>query len=250
MDLRERPVTNARRHPWEAARFDFFLRVLRDARLLGSTSVIDVGSGDAWFARSLLDYLPPAARVTCWDTGYTEVQIDSLQASRHERVELRASKPDAQADLMTALDVLEHVDDDRAFLRELVSGNLRPGGHLLMSVPAWQSLFTSHDQALLHYRRYQPSQARELLESSGLRILRGGGLFASLLVPRALRRMLELVVPPGPSERAPSLAWNRGRAMTRLAQLALSLDNALALWASTRGRQLPGLSWWALCRKS
>jgi len=245
MDLRERPGQDAARHPWETARFDFFLRVLADAQALSARRVLDVGSGDAWFARRLLVHLPPDARVTCWDSGYAD-----LDAALAEPMTLRAVRPASAFDLVTALDVLEHVKDDRAFLQQIVEENLAPGAHLLVSVPAWPWLYTTHDAALLHHRRYRPSDGLGLVRDVGLRVIRSGGLFAGLLVPRALRRVAESLTRPAPPAAAPPLQWNHGPRLARLVHSVLSLDGAASLWASARGRSLPGLSWWALCRKS
>lgn len=250
MDLRERFSEPAARHPWEIARFEFFLRVLRDGGALDAESVLDVGSGDAWFARQLLGHLPSSARMTCWDAEYTEQHARALGALDEPRLSLVAAQPRAQHALITALDVLEHVPDDRAFLAKIVEDSMADDAHLLMSVPAWPSLYTSHDAALLHYRRYRPQDGAALLQAAGLRVVRSGGLFSCLLLPRVLRRGVELVTRPAPPQRAPALAWKHGPALTRVVRSVLSLDGAAALWASAHGPSLPGLSWWALCRKS
>ncbi len=249
MDLRERPSEPAARHPWEQTRFDFFLRVLQDGGGLAASSVLDVGSGDAWFARQLLARLASGARVTCWDTEYTEQHARSLGANGEPGLSLVAVRPQGRHELVMALDVLEHVQDDLAFLRETVEQNMAGGAHLLMSVPAWPSLYTSHDAALLHYRRYRPQEAASLLRSAGLQLVRSGGLFSALLLPRLVRRGVELVTRPAPPHQAPALAWQHGPALTRLVRSVLSIDSAACRWASSHDRSLPGLSWWAWCRK-
>ena len=60
-------------------------------------------------------------------------------------------------DLITSLDVIEHTPDDRATLAELLRV-CRPGGWLLVTVPAYQALGSEHDTANHHYRRYSPGQ--------------------------------------------------------------------------------------------
>lgn len=57
------------------------------------------------------------------------------------------------ADVMLAMDVMEHVPDDFAFASSLL-GALEPGGHLLVTVPADESLWSPHDENFGHYRRY------------------------------------------------------------------------------------------------
>lgn len=61
--------------------------------------------------------------------------------------------PDATYDLIVMLDVLEHVEDDTAAL-EQVRRKLKPGGRLLLTVPAMPWLWSSHDEAHHHFRRY------------------------------------------------------------------------------------------------
>jgi len=66
-------------------------------------------------------------------------------------------------DAICALDVLEHVEDDFDFLNTLVN-LLKPGSPLLLTVPAFQFLFSDHDRNLRHFRRYTGGQIIELLQ--------------------------------------------------------------------------------------
>lgn len=72
-------------------------------------------------------------------------------------------------DVAAALDVLEHIDDDRSALREW-SRVLRPGGMLLVTVPAYQWLWSDHDVALHHQRRYARPALVARLEEAGFRV--------------------------------------------------------------------------------
>ncbi len=249
MDLKERPDQGVHRHPWEAARFRFFRNVLHRAGLLDRASrVLDVGAGDAWFSKELLSTMAAGSRVTAWDTGYTPELESELRAQRDVGIELVAERPDGARDLVLMLDVLEHVEDDAGFLAETVERNLESGGMALISVPAWQFLFSSHDAALGHHRRYSPRSATSLVEGSGLVIVRRGGLFHSLAPIRALSTLRETLRPP-PVREAPSLAWTHGPALTSAVDAWLAADNLFSSLSSRAGLNVPGLSWWALCRK-
>ncbi len=79
--------------------------------------------------------------------------------------------PDASFDLVTALDVIEHVDADTAILREAYRV-LRPGGHVLITTPAFQWLWSYNDVLNAHKRRYTASQLNAKLVQSGFRIRR------------------------------------------------------------------------------
>ena len=77
--------------------------------------------------------------------------------------------PPGQFDAVLMLDVLEHLDDDSACARA-AAGLLRPGGVFVVTVPAYQWLFSQHDHAHHHKRRYTASQVRSLLASAGLHV--------------------------------------------------------------------------------
>ncbi len=242
MDLLETSA-GAARHPWEEVRFEFFRRVLLDAGLAApGATFLDVGAGDAWFARRLVE-TAPGVSVLCWDKDYGE---DRLRAPAGA-VRYSAARPSASFDVVLLLDVLEHVEGDRAFLATIVSSNLRPGGAALVSVPAWQGLFSSHDVRLRHVRRYSPAQARQVLGAAGLQIVRAGGLFHSLLPARALQLGAERTRLAGTQRHAGE--WNGSPALTRVVRGVLGWDTRLSLFASARGWDVPGLSWWALCRR-
>jgi SAM-dependent methyltransferase len=72
-------------------------------------------------------------------------------------------------DLVIALDMLEHVEDDAGAARELLRA-LRPGGCLLVTVPAYQWLWSSHDVALGHKRRYTRGRLERLLTAQGFEV--------------------------------------------------------------------------------
>ena len=79
--------------------------------------------------------------------------------------------PDASFDLVTAFDVLEHLDDDKEGLAE-IRRVLKPAGQLLMTVPAYRFLWSVHDEALGHRRRYVASEVHSLLNTSGFVVIR------------------------------------------------------------------------------
>lgn len=250
MDLSERPSDSAateRRHPWELARYQFFRRVLRDSGL-SPRRILDAGAGDGWFSQQLLEMLPSDARVTCWDAHYAPELMDAFANLAPPTMRFTKERPDEKFDLIMLLDVLEHVEGDSEFLTTLVRENLAQDGAVLISVPAWQQLFTAHDTRLRHHRRYKPADAADLIEQSGLTIVQRGGLFHALLLPRAAEKARELIAPAKNGE-APSLEWSGGPLLTRAVSLMLEADNRVSLLASKAGLELPGLSWWALCKR-
>jgi SAM-dependent methyltransferase len=93
-------------------------------------------------------------------------------------------------DLITCLDVIEHTPDDRATLREL-RRVCRAGGFLLVTVPAYQSLWSTHDVANHHYRRYSRPRLRTAAEDAGWRVRRMTSFNGLLLGPAAAVRLAE-----------------------------------------------------------
>jgi SAM-dependent methyltransferase len=93
-------------------------------------------------------------------------------------------------DLVTALEVVEHVESDEAALAELCRV-LKPGGTLLLSVPAYRFLWSSHDVALHHKRRYTAHRIVASLARAGLDSTKVTYLLSFLFVPIALWRLVD-----------------------------------------------------------
>ena len=88
---------------------------------------------------------------------------------------------DGAYDMIVLLDVLEHIPDDIGALTALKS-KLKPGGKLLLTVPAMPWLWSAHDVAHHHQRRYTPAQLEKVLGASGFRT-RHRSHFNTLLFP-------------------------------------------------------------------
>jgi SAM-dependent methyltransferase len=91
-------------------------------------------------------------------------------------------------DLVAVLDVIEHVKDDVAALRSIASC-LRPSGKVLITVPAHPWMWSSHDEANHHFRRYSRSSLQQAIATAGL-ITDKPRYFNSILFPLAVARRL------------------------------------------------------------
>ena len=244
MDLRERG-DGAQRHPWEIVRAKFFAELIQShVELSTLTSLVDVGAGDGWFAQELLPMLPSSATVTCWDVNYSP---DDLEAERPERVIRSISRPNESAGLVTLLDVLEHIPDDAGFLRDELVPLVGKNGRLVISVPAHPRLFSDHDTALGHERRYRRIDLLSIL-GKNFEVLESGPLFSSLLAPRFMQVALEHMGRRG-SEQGIG-AWDHGKHVTGSVKGVLQFDAWLGRWAAQHHLNIPGLSVWAVCRPS
>lgn len=135
----------------------------------GRCRVLDVGCGTGLMLRHLRD--------RGWAVGLDFSPL-ALEFSRRRgaRRLLRgdvthAPVADASFDLVTALDLAEHVENDQAFFKEVMRV-LEPGGHLVLTVPAHPFLWSEHDDALYHQRRYTRRAVCRLLRGAGFEIQR------------------------------------------------------------------------------
>jgi len=102
--------------------------------------------------------------------------------------------PDASFDVVTASDVLEHLADEQKAVREW-KRVLKATGLLVVFVPAFMLLWSEHDEANKHYRRYRRKQLVNLLESNGFIIERSSYWNAILFMPIAAIRLLRRLLP-------------------------------------------------------
>lgn len=100
---------------------------------------------------------------------------------------------DASYDLIVLLDVLEHIGPEKAALQKIAQ-KLRPGGRLVVTVPAHAWLWSGHDVVHHHQRRYSDASLREALEAAGFRLRHltyfNSFLFPLIVAARALSRAL------------------------------------------------------------
>jgi SAM-dependent methyltransferase len=180
MDLIEVPEGHMARHPWELARATCLLRLIEMSEV---ARIADVGAGDLFFARRLRERT--RAEVFAVDTGYvTSAEIDGILVRRD-----LADIPDASLDLACLMDVLEHERNDGRLVVETFR-KLRPGGHLLVTVPAFGFLFSAHDVRLKHLRRYRRARLTELLRGLEVESAQSFHFFTSLFLIRCVQLLL------------------------------------------------------------
>ena len=149
----------------DAANYNRFLIELVTANSRAGDRVIDFGAGAGTFAAPLA---AAGMDVTCVepDDGL-RVVLESKGLPAVPRLD--ALGPET-VDYVYTLNVLEHIEDDVSVLREL-GRVLRPGGRLLVYVPAFQVLFTSMDHRVGHHRRYRLADLVRKIERSGFEVI-------------------------------------------------------------------------------
>ncbi|HTR85886.1 MAG TPA: methyltransferase domain-containing protein [Reyranella sp.] len=171
MDLKEEDILGEAigRHWYyrsKAAALRRAIRGLRPRRLL------DVGAGSGFFSRHLLARTGVQSAL-CVDIGYPR-EWDDTEAGK-PILHRRDCDPN-DCDLVLMMDVLEHVEDDVGLVGHY-AGKVRSGAHFLVTVPAFQFLWSGHDVFLEHVRRYRLAEIEETMRKAGLEIVKGAYYF-------------------------------------------------------------------------
>lgn len=195
------------RHWWFTARRRIVESVIARLPLGPNASILDAGCGTGGNLAMLARF--GAVTGAEYDAGAA-----AIARARGVAPVVRAGLPDAmpfaagQFQLVTLIDVLEHIDDDQASL-DTLAGLLRPGGYLLSTVPAFPFLWSAHDTEHHHHRRYRAAQLRARIAASGLQIQWLGyyntWLFPLVVMVRLLHKLKpaagvgsEMALPPAP----------------------------------------------------
>jgi SAM-dependent methyltransferase len=195
------------RHWWYRGRRKVLERVVEDLRLPARARILDAGCGSGRNMVELARHgtvtgveLADASVALARERGAGEVIAGSVLEMPFEADSF---------DLAASLDVIEHLEDDLAALREL-RRVVAPGGSLLVTVPAYQWLWSGHDEINHHFRRYTRRSLQRAGEEAGWHQVRTTH-FNSLLLPAAImlrvldrfsrkttESSLDLWVPPQP----------------------------------------------------
>jgi SAM-dependent methyltransferase len=242
--------TNENRHPWELARLEVvYSFISKHLSTKQAVNILDVGCGDTFVVSELLKKMPNA-KFHAVDIEFTAEMIEQFQDKGIElyqhinELENRIEK----ANLVLLMDVIEHIEDEKAFLKDLIQKNYISNDTLfLITVPAYQSLFSEHDVFLKHYRRYSRKQLNNVLKESGFEIIESGNFFSSLIVPRLLSLAKERLFS---SKEAKGLtSWKGSKKQSNILKEVLYLDFKTTNILKQLGVNLPGLSTYSLCRR-
>lgn len=149
--------------------------------------ILDVGCGTGANLMMLSEFgeaegvdVSPDALTFCRERGLQNVKLGAAESLPYE---------DHTFDLVTALDVVEHIDDDVAGLREM-RRVLRPGGRVLLFVPTFMFLWGLQDDVSHHRRRYRMTELRQAATAAGLEVERTTYANITFFLPILLGRKL------------------------------------------------------------
>jgi SAM-dependent methyltransferase len=234
------------RHWWFVGRREILLSLL-EQRLAGrgALRLLDFGCGTGTMA----GYLARFGNVTAVDADAEAVEFCHTRGLEDVRQLSGSTLPFAggEFDVATSFDVLEHIEDDFVALTEL-HRVLKPGGTLLLGVPAFPFLWGLQDEVSHHFRRYVRPQLTARLEDAGFEVLRASYfnslLFPAIAVVRVGRRLRRAAGGNGQSRQSDfelGPAW-----VNSLLARVFASEAALV-----RARDLPyGVSLLALCERT
>jgi SAM-dependent methyltransferase len=195
------------RHWWYRGRRKVLDGALAALGLPAHARILDAGCGSG---RNMIE-LARFGAVTGVELSDTSVALARARDAGEvvEGSVLEMPFADGSFDLAVSLDVIEHLEDDLGALREL-RRTVAPGGQLLVTVPAYQWLWSGHDEINHHHRRYTRRSLQRVAEQAGWRQTRTT-YFNSLLLPAAIllrvldrfsrkttESSLDLWIPPEP----------------------------------------------------
>lgn len=170
---------------WHVSKRRLVFDFIRKLNLTTDSKVLDVGCGTGIVMKELAVYFDSVSGIDisslalsyCKKRGLRKITKSDLG----EKLLYNANK----FDLVTCLDVLEHVENDGRAVKEIFRV-LEPGGTVIFTVPAFKFLWTKHDELLWHKRRYTLKQMVTLLEKSGFNIKRSTCFYSFLFFPAVI----------------------------------------------------------------
>ena len=193
------------RHWWWRVREEILLKEVRQIlRHTTPARILDIGCGAGLF----FDALERFGHVQGIESDRAAVDESGRWRERIHLGEIETFKSSGRFDLILMLDVLEHVDGPAAMLHR-AADLLAANGQLLVTVPAFDVLWTSHDDLNGHVKRYAANEVRRLMQDANLDVIGARYLFQSLTLPKLLVRAKEaLIASPAAVPRVPPRLLN------------------------------------------
>ncbi|HVM98100.1 MAG TPA: methyltransferase domain-containing protein [Candidatus Acidoferrales bacterium] len=208
-------------HWWFEGRRAIFDGILRSLDLPKDSLLVDLGCGTG----ANLNFLTGYGKAIGLDWGAAAAryarQRTSVPVFRGDVTALPFRS--GSVDLITAFDLVEHIDDDSACVRELARV-CRPGGHVLVTVPAAPWMWGRQDTINHHKRRYSGPDLADLFREQGLEIRRFTHLNTLLYPVVAAVRLFRRVVPEKNGELVSDFSMNKPGPMNTILGRLFSME--------------------------
>jgi SAM-dependent methyltransferase len=242
MDLTEK-TENLKRHPWELSRSHNILKLL--SKYDNNCVYADIGAGDKFFTLKLLSIT--SGNVYAVDNEY--YNDEGIENGIYCLNDIKLLENNS-IDVLILMDVLEHIENANLFLKEALY-KLKPNGKIIITVPAMQFLFSSHDVFLKHYRRYSKMQLNSMLEKHDIIIEKSYYFYTTLFILRCIISFFEIFRLNKVKKSVGVGMWDYSETsiVTRSIFYILNIDFFINGLLSKIHIYLPGLSLLAACRK-
>jgi len=224
-------------HPWELSRENCVLKQLKNKNL---HNIADIGVNDMHYTKIVKEFVDGkvyAVDVFFPENGEIKDGIFCLNDIK--------KLPDNELDGIIMLDVLEHIENDKVFF-DVIVNKLKNGGIILITVPAWQFLFSAHDVKALHYRRYNRKQLLALLKHNEVKTKKCHYFYTSLF----LVRLASIFKKKKFTGYDMGWKYSERNIITIIVKAILDMDFCINKMLDKIGIHLPGLSLIAVCRKN
>jgi hypothetical protein len=257
MDIKEYQVgqmlQNELNHPWEMTRIavinDVVSKYLPKKKITG----LDLGCGDIFFLNEFSKKHDGTYYAV--DIAFTENIIEKLiQKYQNQNITLFNSLEnllmDHKIDIVFIMDVIEHIENPVEFIKTLKNQNYIDNNTLfLFTVPAYQCLFSNHDQWIGHVKRYTHKLLKQEVTFAGLNVINSGCFFFTLLFPRLLTKILEKIRKTNYETSKGAGGWQHGKTITNLVKTILTIDYYIfGKFFKKMKIKIPGLSLYIVCK--
>jgi SAM-dependent methyltransferase len=193
------------KHWWWRAREELLIEVIRrEFRARKDLRILDIGCGSGLFFERLQEF----GTVTGVEPDQDLAEADPRFRDLIHVGDLASLPPQDGLDLILLLDVLEHIPEAEAVLARAMQ-MLAPDGRIILTVPAFLALWTSHDDINHHVTRYTRQRLRDLIVSTGGRPHSIRYFYHWTVLGKLVVRLRERLLGPGAPERLPSSFINR-----------------------------------------
>jgi len=175
---------------WFVARRDIILKLIKKLDLKKNAKILEIGCSGG----PLLKFLKQNGFLNIYGIDISASAIDLCRMRRIKNVAVmdgaKTQFKNGEFDLIIASDILEHINVDTSALSEWYR-LLKPNGRLIIFVPAFNFLWSTHDETNYHYRRYSKSLLLKKLEKANFKINRSSYWNFCLFFPTAAMRILQ-----------------------------------------------------------
>lgn len=247
------------RHPWEVARGEVLIKIIEHIIpdiMERNITICDIGCGDAFIIDRISERIPNAEIIGI-DTALTKKEIRYLNQKYENNIRFSLTIDDAfsgrskSIDLILLLDLIEHIEGDVEFLKELKNKKfINDKTIFLITAPAVKSIYTAHDTFLKHFRRYNKKDIEDRLKNAGYTSMRTGYFFIILLIPRIIKKLKEKFVKPDIKKETGIGKWKAKKITNIMIKKILIFDFHLSWALNNFNISIPGLSLYTIFRKN